>query len=65
MKSKRATKETGPRIYCITTVMEANTREIPFINFARRLTRAGPGSVILVARASSVIGVVTQSWGRA
>ncbi len=23
--------------------MEANTREIPFINFARRLTHAGPG----------------------
>jgi hypothetical protein len=41
MKSKRATKETGTRISCIATAMKANTREIPIINFARRLTHAG------------------------
>jgi hypothetical protein len=32
MNSKRATKETGIRIYCIATAMKANTHEIPNIN---------------------------------
>jgi hypothetical protein len=42
MKSKRATKEPGTRIYCIATAMKANTHEIPNINFVRRLARAEP-----------------------
>jgi hypothetical protein len=60
VKSKRATKEPGTRIYCIATAMKANTHEIPIISFARRLTHAGPVSVISVPLASSVIYVVTQ-----
>ena len=43
MKSKRATKETGTRIYCIATAIKANTHEIPIINFVSRLARAEPG----------------------
>jgi hypothetical protein len=62
MKSKRATKETGPRISCIQTAMQANPHEIPSRNFPRRTTHAGPVSVISVPLASSVICVVTQSW---
>jgi hypothetical protein len=62
MKSKRATKETGTRISCVATAMKANTHKIPTGNFARRLTHAGPVSVIPVPFASSVICVVTQSW---
>ncbi len=42
MKSKRATKAPGTRIYCIATAMKANTHEIPNINFVRRLA-AEPG----------------------
>jgi hypothetical protein len=60
MKSKRATKEIGTRIYCITTAIRANTHEIPSINFVSRLSRAEPVSVIPVPLASSVICVVTQ-----
>jgi hypothetical protein len=60
MKSKRATKEAGTRIYCIATAMQANTHETAIIHFARRLTHAGPVSVIPVPLASSVICVVTQ-----
>jgi hypothetical protein len=62
MKSKRATKETGTRIYCIATAMKANTHEILNINFVRRLARAEPVSVNSVPLASSVICVVTQLW---
>jgi hypothetical protein len=42
--------------------MEANTHEILIINLARRVTHAR-ASVIPVSLASSVIWVVTQSWG--
>jgi len=61
MNSKRATKETGTRIYRVATAMNANTHEIPSIDFLRRLARAEPVSVIPVPLASSVIDVVTQS----
>jgi len=60
MKSKRAAKETGPRISCIVTAMKAHTHEIPIGNFVRRLTHAGLVSVIRVPLASSVIWLVTQ-----
>jgi len=60
MKSKRATKETGTRIYCIATAMKANTHEILNIDFVRRLARAEPVSVNSVPLASSVICVVTK-----
>ncbi|HVR24897.1 MAG TPA: hypothetical protein VMU26_16425 [Candidatus Polarisedimenticolia bacterium] len=61
MKSKPATKETGARISCIATAMKADTHEIPISNFAsdRHMPTA---RVIPLPLASSVIGVVTQSW---
>jgi len=40
--------------------MQAQTHEVPIINFARRLTHAGPVSVICMPLASGVICVVTQ-----
>jgi hypothetical protein len=52
MDSKRATKETNSRIYCIATAIKPTLMEL-----------AGPVSVIPVALASSVIYIVTQSWG--
>jgi pyruvate dehydrogenase (quinone) len=60
MKSKRATKEAGSHISCTATAMKADTHEIPLIDLSRRLTHAGPVSVIRVPFASSVICVVTQ-----
>src|SRR6267378_6786252 len=60
MKSKRATKDTGTRIYGIATTMKANTHEIPIARFARRLANAEQmpsRSVISVPFASSVIHV--------
>ncbi len=63
MKSKRATKGTGPRIHCTASEMEANPDEIPIIQFAR-LTRAGGGSVIPLPLASSVICVIAQSGNK-
>ena len=63
MKSKRATKKTRHSYSLHRNEMQANTHEIPNINFARRLAHAGPVSVIPVPFASSVICVVTQLQG--
>jgi hypothetical protein len=60
VESKRVTKETGTRISCVATALNANTHEMSIINLARRLTDAGPVSVIRVPLASSVILLVTQ-----
>ena len=57
MKSKRATKAAGTRISCTATAMKADTREIPLIDFSRRLTNAGRpvSSLCLLRQVSSVL----------
>jgi hypothetical protein len=58
--NKRAIKDKALVFSRIATAMKANTHETAIIHFARRLTHAGPVSVIPVPLASSVICVVTQ-----
>jgi hypothetical protein len=57
VESKRATKETGACIYCVATVMKANTHEIPISNLARRQAHAArPVSFLcLLRQVSSVL----------
>jgi hypothetical protein len=51
MESKRATKETGARIYCIATATKATTHEMPISNFVKRLTHTGrPVSFLCLLR---------------
>jgi hypothetical protein len=64
MKSKRATKETGTRIYCIATAIKASPHEIPIIAFATRTaeTRRAVSSLWLLRQVSSVSSRKRRNW---
>jgi hypothetical protein len=66
MKSKRATKETGSRIFCIATAMKANTHQIPIINFPWQTTHARRkvSSLCLLRQVSSGLSRNGRNEGR-